>query len=209
MTVKIAHILTVLSFTACNYSERSNDSLNIDSSEKFVNNSSMQLDFVNTEMPVLQLDTDYLKTAKEFAENYLPDSIPNKGVGQLENIPENVVIAFRKLRWKNPKEHERYLTLIFIKLYRGHLQCCNQSYEVRLMKSTSGMIDSLFDPLLFEYNLLTNQFDNKHKVEFVPSSIGFDWTEKHKFLLQDTLIKREYELVLKLRKSIGRGEAWK
>jgi hypothetical protein len=68
--------------------------------------------------------------AKEFAKTYSPNNKPNQGPALLKSVPDSVVHAFEVLRATNEKDCEKYLTLIFLRLYRAHLECCNQSYEV-------------------------------------------------------------------------------
>lgn len=148
---------------------------------------------------------DNLKIAKEFAESYLPDSIPNKGVEELRDIPDSVVYAFRNLDNKEAKE--KYLVLIFLKLYRSHMQCCHQSYDLRT--KFSNKIDSITDPLLFEYNLVTKQYTNDKPIEFIPSFIAERWVDSHPYLLKYQNIQTEYNKIKKVEDSIVRHLYWK
>jgi hypothetical protein len=148
---------------------------------------------------------DNLKIAKEFAESYRPDSIPNNGIDELTNIPDSVVYAFRNLNNKEAKE--KYLTLVFLKLYRAHMQCCHQLYDLRT--KFSNKIDSTTDPLLFEYNLATKQYNNNKPIEFIPSSIAKAWVDKNPYLFKYNKIKTECYKIEKVQDSILKHLYWK
>jgi hypothetical protein len=148
---------------------------------------------------------DNLKIAKEFAESYLPDSIPKNGVDELKDVPDSVVYAFRNLNDKEAKE--KYLALVYLKLYRAHMQCCHQSYELRT--KFSNKIDSTSDPLLFEYNLVTKQYNNRKPIEFVPSSIAKVWVDSNQYLLNYNKIKMEYNKIEKVQDFILKHLYWK
>ncbi len=104
-----------------------------------------------------------LNIVKQFVEEFLPDTIIQNGMRKMNTFPDSVVKAFKALRLNRQKQ-EKYLTLLYLKIYRGHLQCCYQSFELRKKPNIIG-IDSIADPLLFEYNLITKQFNSKSRIE--------------------------------------------
>jgi hypothetical protein len=128
-----------------------------------------------------------LRIASDFAIKYQPDSFPYDHVAKLKDVPDRVVQAFKKLRVLDSASCGRYLTLIYLKLYLDHLRCCHQSYEVR-NKFALG-IDSVADPLLFEYVQLTKLYDTRKHIEFISSGIGEHWVLKNPRLMKDSLIK--------------------
>src|SRR5690606_14399277 len=121
--------------------------------------------------------------ARQFAENFVPDTTMQSGMRKMNNFPDSVVKAFKAIR-ADRQNQEKYLTLVYLKIYRGHLQCCHQSYELRAKPNSIG-IDSIADPLLFEYNLITKQFDDNKRIEMITSGIADTWVEKNKNLLSD------------------------
>ena len=149
---------------------------------------------------------DNLKIARQFAENFAPDSTMQSGMRKTNYFPDSVVEAFKAIR-ADQQNQEKYLTLIYLKIYRGHLQCCHQSYELRAKPNSIG-IDSISDPLLFEYNLITKLFDNNSRIEIITSGIADTWVERNKNLLSDDQIKKEYRLIKTIQKNIENGIYW-
>lgn len=72
-----------------------------------------------------------LQIFRKFALNYSPTRKPNSGIAMLPETPDTVKRAIEILKTSQPKEFEKYLILIFVKLYSAHLECCHQSYEIR------------------------------------------------------------------------------
>lgn len=146
-----------------------------------------------------------LYIAKQFSENYVPDTSTEKGFDRMSTFPDSIISAFKSLR-TDRKNQEKYLTLLYLKIYRGHLQCCHQSYELR--KNTSKGIDSIADPLLYEFNLITKAYKSSNPIEIVGSSIAFFWVEKNKRLLSYDKIKREYDIIQTFHANIEMGVYW-
>ena len=138
---------------------------------------------------------------KDFSENYSP--APILGVAKLPDLPNDVLSAMRVVKSSQPEEFEKYLTLIFVKLYSAHLECCHQSYELR--KQNPRGIDPDRDPLVYEFNTLSNYFPTDKPVEFIPSSIGFDYVESHPYLLEFEPIKKHIELINGVHKNMESG----
>jgi hypothetical protein len=147
-----------------------------------------------------------LKVARLYAKNYQPDSSSYRGIGKLENIPDSVVQAFKVIRRTDTASHERFLTLIFLKLYLDHLRCCHQSYEVR--NNPGRSIDSVADPLLYEFIVSTRLFDFTEHVEFVSSAIGETWVSKNPALLGYPEIKEVVSKMRPVEDSIAKGLYW-
>lgn len=150
---------------------------------------------------------DNLEIARQFAENFLPDTTIQNGIKKMNTFPDSVVKAFKAIRIDRQNQ-EKYLTLLYLKIYRGHLQCCHQSYELRVKPNSIG-IDSIADPLLFQYNLIIKQFDNNKSIEMITSNIADTWVEKNKNLLTYDQIKKEYKIIKTFQKNIEKGIYWK
>ena len=140
--------------------------------------------------------------AKEFAENYAPGK---DGPAQLDRVPAEVVHAFEKLSIEDPSSCTKYLALVFIKLYRSHLECCNQSYDLRTKPSPS--IDKESDPLLFQFISLTKMFDASRSIEFISSGMPYEWIKTNPRLLKDHSIQHEVAIIKMKEAQIGKGKS--
>jgi len=187
MSLPISHIITVFSVLLVSCGDRNN-----------ANKSGLPVPLVDTTNKSIThndyLGQNHLEAAQRFANNFQPDSFPYKGIGELGNVSDSVVYAFRSLRHSDCISHKRYLTVIFLKLYLDHLRCCHQSYEVR--SKMGGSIDSVADPLVYEYNLATRVFNTDKPIEFINSGIADTYVEKNKYLAEYPEIK---ELLYKMK----------
>ena len=87
------------------------------------------------------------------------------------------------------------------------MQCCHQSYELRVKPFVLG-IDSIADPLVFEFNLITKQFDNNKRIEMITSGLAHSWVESNKRLLKYDLIKKEYKTIKEIEENITKRKYW-
>lgn len=158
----ITSILLIISACGQNSFERTKDK----------NSVMVSVNILNTYQDTIP-PKDNLKIVRQFAEEFSPDTTTQNGLSKMNDFPDSIVKAFKELRL-DLKNQEKYLTLIYLKVYRGHLQCCHQSYELRKKTNIKG-IDSVADPLLFEYNFITKQFDNKRRIEMITSGIADIW----------------------------------
>lgn len=148
-------------------------------------------------------DSDH-RIARAFAESYEPA----EQFAQLKDVPCEVVIAFKRLGECDRRASERYLSLIFVKVYRAHLLCCNQSYELRTYENHRTGIDSITDPLLYEFNGITKTFDPHAPIEMISSAIPYTWIKTHGYLRDDPAIKKELAIIKRKEAAIRRGETW-
>lgn len=144
-----------------------------------------------------------LVTIQKFSEGFMPDSNTQDGLDKINNIHDSIIVAFKALR-SDTVNQELYLTLLFLKVYRGHMQCCHQGFELRKELNIIG-IDSTTDPLVYEYNLITKFYDTTKRIEMVGSGIAYSWIEKHKNLLQDKRILKEFHAIKVIEDSIMIG----
>ena len=138
---------------------------------------------------------------KTFVENFQPDSTLN-GFHKMHNFTGQFVYSLKQLRKEKSPNSEKYLTLLYLKIYRGHLKCCHQSYELRKLIPQKIAIDSISDPVLFEYNLITKQINNSKNQEFISSGIAESWLQKNNKLLIYSEISKEISLIKKISSEI-------
>lgn len=138
-----------------------------------------------------QKDTDARKILKTFAENYEPKNKINQPPDMLPKVSESI----KKAIYEADTAGEKYLTLIILKLYRAHLECCNQSYELR----PDSELNIVSNPILNEFLKITKQYSSTKYIEFIPSSIAYEWTVKHPYLSEYDDINREIAKIKKLK----------
>lgn len=151
----------------------------------------------------ISIDSSNAKTIiKKFAENYTPIRKPDTtAIRRLPEPSDTVLAAFKHLEHYDKKAYEKYLTLIFVKLYSAHLECCNQSYELRKQPPSEG-IEASRDPVLYKFNKLTNKYDENSRIEFIPSFIGYDWVQSNPYLLDYEKIKKHVRIIEREQKEI-------
>lgn len=149
---------------------------------------------------------NHLEVAQQFADNFQPDTFLYEGIGKIGYVPDSVIYAFKDLRHSDSASHKRYLTVVFLKLYLDHLRCCHQSYEVR--NKIGGSIDSLADPLVYEYNLATGLFDMNKPIEFINSGIGETYVKKNRQLAEYPEIKELLNRMKPVKDSIEKHLYW-
>lgn len=143
-------------------------------------------------LPVQSSSETVLRT---FAENYSPSKEKGEIYPSLPNIDSSV----RKAIYSLDKASEKYLTLILLKLYHSQLKCCNQSYELR--KNNAFQIDSLRDPLIYEFVKITNLYPlNTSREMLIHSGIGYEWVKKHPEILKYKPVGEAYLEIRKLSK---------
>lgn len=146
-----------------------------------------------------------LEIVKVFAESYSPKGMKGNTIPMIEDAtPDEIITAVNNL--KNMQSHEKYLTLIFLKLYRSHLECCNQSYEVRGYMADDYSIDSARSPLLYEFNRLTKLFNPRH-AEFIPSHLAIKQLQSNPQLLEYEPINIEFKKIQEIEKNINNNNS--
>lgn len=142
---------------------------------------------------------EQVKFVKEFSLSYFPDSIPNNGISSLANIPDSTKLAFETVEQINKSEQEKYLTLIFLKLYRSHLQCCNQAYVIRDRYTKEKLVN------VFE-RITDLEFRKNNFSEYVLSNIGYLWVKKNSYLINYKPIEVEISTIEKNLKRIENSD---
>ncbi len=203
---RILYIFPILLVASCGQtSDSSQESTIIDSLEIKTTQTTNTIETLETSTEIDSLTS--IEIFKAFAIDYSPTRKPNSGVAKLPEASDSVLSAIEIIKTSQPKEFEKYLTLIFVKLYSAHLECCHQSYEIR-RQSPSGL-DREKDPLICEFNDLTGQFADKKRIEFISSGIVYDYVNSHKYLLDFEPIKKHVEIIEQVHKNIEDGIYWK
>jgi len=133
--------------------------------------------------------------AKRFAESVEIESSSDFALKKPPAVPDSVVFAFKSLEKSNFIDYEKYLLLIYLKIYYSHLQCCSQSYDLRSQNGKSFILNCSLDPLLCEFVKLTTKYELDKPIEFLSSSLSYDYFRKHKYLRRYKLIKLIVKLI--------------
>lgn len=142
----------------------------------------------------IQMINDDTEIFRRFVLEFVPDTSIDDGMTRYE-IPESVVNSLKQMR-NEPRNQLNYLAIYFLKIYRGHITCCHQGYELRNYFDLKSIpIDSINDPFLFEFNRLTNVFPKSESIEFINSGLVYEYISKNRNLLKNKEVKREYDLV--------------
>ncbi len=146
---------------------------------------------------------DYLKEIAEFSLNFSP-----KGAYSLDSIPKDVIKSFKELRKVNKDAHEKYVTLIFTKLYAEHLSCCHQGYLMETFPASKSEYD--FDALTMvnEFAFMTNYLEQDELPEAWSSGIIEKWLTENPRLLKYEPTGKCYEQIKTFSKKIENGEFW-
>lgn len=130
---------------------------------------------------------------RKFAEEYSPNASMNESPVIPPLLSSDLVYCLDKI---TEKDKQIYVTLIFLKIYRAHLQCCNQSYDLR----DNEPLDSVHTKLLWVFLSLNKlEYDLTKPIEFIPSSIAYDFVNKNLHLLRYDSIKKEYSFIKRKR----------
>jgi len=148
-----------------------------------------------------------LQIVGNFSTSFRSDSSAYEGIGTLKNVPDSVVRAFKVLRHTDSSAHKRYVTVVLLKLYLDHLRCCHQSYEIRENPSIS--VDSVADPLLYEFVLATKMLGLHEHQEFISSGIALTYVKENNELLRYPEVKQVMSEIKPIEDSIAKGLYWK
>jgi len=144
---------------------------------------------------------EYKKEIPEFSLSFSP-----KGASALDSIPENIIKGFKELRTIDKNAHEKYVTLIFTKLYAEHLQCCHQSYIIEQFPIEKSEYD--FDKLTMvnEFAFMSSYLDKDDLPEVWTSGIIEKWLTENPRLLKYEPIGKYGQLIKTVSKKIANGD---
>ena len=121
-----------------------------------------------------------LEVVKRFAESYEPKSTKNEVIPPPPCPNEKVVRALKALAESQTREHEKYIVLMFLRLYRFYIEHFQQSYNLESIPD---------NPLTLEFFRLAKLDYQKDEDE--QSSVAADWVDRNPQLLDYALIKKE------------------
>jgi hypothetical protein len=144
---------------------------------------------------------DAKKIVAEFSEQYAPSRSE-----KLDSIPIGIIKAFKELRTINKDAHEKYVTLIFTKLYAEHLECCHQGYIIASRYKNDFDKDKI--SMINEFAYISNYVDYSKLPEAWSSGIIEKWIKENPKFLNDEKIKNEVDRINVEVKKIADGVYW-
>lgn len=149
----------------------------------------------------LNAQQNSLEVVKKYALEYEPT--PEEGmITTLKPVPLSIVEEFQKLRVKNVA-YEQHLALIFAKIYRYHLTCCHQSYELR---TENIYFITSEDPLVYELMTLSKKYADNEFVEFLSSGVILNILDERSELLRYEPLKNEFQKIKEIKAKIEKGD---
>jgi hypothetical protein len=142
----------------------------------------------------LPIDPADLDTVRRYAEAYEPKSLKDVRVPSPPYLDGDVLRALKGLADSHSREHEKYIVLIFLRIYRFHLEHFHQSYD--LSEGYASQPD--VNPLTAEFFRLISY--QRHEADL--SIVAADWVAKNPDLLEYPLIRREMVRIVKADKRI-------
>jgi hypothetical protein len=133
---------------------------------------------------------DDVAILKKFAERYQPKSTTSRHIPSPPELKERELRSLKALSAAGSRAHEKYVLLIFLRLYRFHLENFQQSYHL-------GEIP--LDPLTEEFHRLIG---GSPPLGSLLSYAAEDWVKSKPELLRDKLIAREIARIDRAHKKI-------
>jgi hypothetical protein len=140
------------------------------------------------------INKDSSMLLKQYVQEFIADSSLEDGITKYV-VPDNIVEDLKRMR-DQPETQLVCLSIYFLKIYQGHLICCNQGYELRNhIDFSSGEIDSVYDPFLYEFNRITKVFAENQNIDFINSDIAYDYVSRNRHLLKNKEIEFEFRRI--------------
>ncbi len=136
-------------------------------------------------LPSAQTNSTDVYIFRDYAESYEPKSTKRQAIPYPPALEGKVSQAISNLANSQSREHEKYVVLVFLRLYRFHIENFKQSYEL-----------GRDNPLTKEFFRLAGE-DNYQKAEFMPSYLASNYVEKNPELLKYPLIEKEMKRIEK------------
>ncbi|WP_299097705.1 hypothetical protein [Winogradskyella sp.] len=144
---------------------------------------------------------DFKKIVADFSEQYAPNRSE-----KLDSIPIGIIKAFKELRNIDKDAHEKYVTLIFTKLYAEHLRCCHQGYII------ASRFKNDFDKgkvsMVNEFAFMSNYVDYENVPEAWSSGIIEKWLTENPRLLEFEPIGKHKQMIDSISNKIANGDYW-
>ncbi len=122
---------------------------------------------------------------KKYAETYEPKPAKGTVIPSPPEPSEKVLQVISNLKNSDSKEYEKYIVLIFLRLYRFHIENFKQSYEL-----------GRENPLTKEFFRIIKSKDFE-KAELMPSYLAENYVEENVELLKYDLIEKEMKRIKK------------
>jgi len=142
---------------------------------------------------VVNTENNDLEKFRLFAINYNPkyDENEREKIFDLIKLPQidsnlrrSIIISCQEYS----KQSLEYLTLVLLKHYNYHFECCKQSYNLAIKLKITEQ-ETLIPYYFIKISKIYPQQDF---YEFVSSSIGYDFVCDNKYLLKNKDIKHIY-----------------
>lgn len=133
----------------------------------------------------------YKRVLKKYAINYTPKNEINQPPDTLPIPSKEVRGSIILLDSKNKNFVKLYTCLIILKIYYAHLQCCNQSYELRKYPKN----DTTNNIILYYCLKNTGFYDYNENPEFIPSSFVYDRIKEKKLFSGSKIITKEVKFI--------------
>ena len=146
---------------------------------------------------------DYKKEISAFSLNFSP-----KGASALDSIPVNIIKGFKQLRTIDKNAHEKFVTLIFTKLYAEHLHCCHQSYIIEHFPAEKSEYDFSKLSMVNEFAFMSKYLDKEQLPEIWTSGIIEKWLAENQRLLKYEPIAKYDQFTKTVAKKIANGDYW-
>lgn len=139
---------------------------------------------------VVKTNPNDIAVVKEYAEDYEPKFTEQAVIPSPPEPNEKVLQAISNLRNNGNQEYEKYIMLIYLRLYRFHVENFRQSYEL-----------GRDNPLTKEFFEIIKSNDYQ-KAEMIPSSLAKNCVEENPELLKYGLIEKEMKRIKKAEEKI-------
>ncbi len=139
------------------------------------------------------------KNVAEFSKQYAPNRSES-----LDSIPIDIIKEFEKLRTIDKNAHEKYVTLIFTKLYAEHLRCCHQGYIIASRFKNDFDKDKV--SMVNEFAFISNYVNYEKLPEAWSSGIFEKWLTENPKLLEFEPIGKYKQMIDSISNKIANGD---
>lgn len=144
------------------------------------------------------LFTSKIKLLRHYADNYNPKSILTEDTVNvaMPPLPDTLISNTINYIWvRDSSEVEKCIVVILLKLYKSHLICCKQSYDIR----PNGEYNNISNPIFYYFTRLAGLCDlsKGDMIDYIncgpiTSSEIYDYVFANKRLLKYKPILKEY-----------------
>ncbi len=142
-----------------------------------------------------------IKLLRDYADNYNPISTLTRDTINVAMPPLMDTLLSRTINYiwlRDSSEVEKFIAVILLKLYKSHLVCCKQSYDIR----PNGAYSKMSNPIFYYFTRLAGLCDlsKGDMIDYIncgpiTSNIIFDYVSDNKRLLKYKPILKEYNQI--------------